>query len=214
MKTLVISLLLVLTACGAQIPAVVPTQAPSVVLATGASTPNSTGQDLFTQNQITLTAPACSGALTPAQTEGPFYKANTPAQNVLWQSRMSGNKLFVVGYVLGPDCTPIANAWLDFWQANASGNYDNQGYTLRGHQQTDSQGRYFLVTILPGEYPGRTEHIHVKIMPAGGSILTTQIYFPNAPNNAADGIFDPNLLVKLENHGDAMLATFNFVVQK
>jgi protocatechuate 3,4-dioxygenase beta subunit len=130
------------------------------------------------------------------------------------QTGMPGKKLLVVGYVMSPDCKPIAGAWLDFWQANSSGSYDNQGYKLRGHQYTDNQGRYFLETVFPGEYPGRTEHIHVKIMPPGAATLTTQIYFPNAPNNSADGIFDPKLLVRLEDHADHMVAYYNFVIQK
>jgi hypothetical protein len=58
---------------------------------------------------------------------------------------------------------PAANALLDFWQANPNGAYDNTGYTLRGHQYTDANGYYTLTTIVPGIYPGRTEHIHVKV---------------------------------------------------
>ena len=127
---------------------------------------------------------------------------------------MPGKKLIVVGYVLDQNCQPLANAWLDFWQADANGAYDNQGYTLRGHQFTDSQGRYFLETVLPGEYPGRTQHIHVKVQPPNGSILTSQLYFPQAAGNAGDGIFDPALLVDLEDRQDYLLAYFDFVVSK
>jgi protocatechuate 3,4-dioxygenase beta subunit len=219
MKKLIVILVLVLTACGPQVVSPAPSQAPAQTqiptpVAPLSTAPGASGQDLFAQNGITLSAPACDGTFTPAQTEGPFYKANTPLQNILWQSGMPGKKLMVVGYVLGPDCKPISGAWLDFWQANSSGSYDNQGYALRGHQATDAQGRYFLLTVIPGEYPGRTEHIHVKVMPPAGAMLTTQIYFPNAPNNAADGIFDPTLLVKLEDHGDHTVAFYNFVVQQ
>src|SRR5258708_14293221 len=170
MKILFASLILVLAGCAPGLPAPVPTPSPTAPLA--AAPAAAVNSDVFEQNQITLQAPSCAAGLTPGQTEGPFYKANTPAQNVLWQPGMDGKKLFVVGYVLGPNCSPLAGAWLDFWQANASGNYDNQGYTLRGHQFTHSQGRHFLVTILPGEYPGRTEHIHVKIRPSAGATLT------------------------------------------
>ena len=41
----------------------------------------------------------------------------------------------VAGIVLGTDCKPIDRALLDFWQADASGVYDNRGYRLRGHQR-------------------------------------------------------------------------------
>src|SRR5439155_1396739 len=83
--------------------------------------------------------------------------------------------LALSGRVLSRDCRPIAGARLDFWQAEASGSYDNAGYRLRGNQTSESDGRYALDTVVPGEYPGRTEHIHVKVQPAGGGTLTTQL---------------------------------------
>ena len=102
---------------------------------------------------------------------------------------------------------------MDFWQADANGVYDNSSYRLRGHQYTDERGRYYLETIVPGEYPGRTEHIHVKIQPENGSILTSQLYFPDVPANQRDGIFTPSMIVQLEDRGDYLLAHFNFVVK-
>jgi protocatechuate 3,4-dioxygenase beta subunit len=31
-------------------------------------------------------------------------------------------------------CQPVLSARVDFWQADSAGQYDNQGYTLRGYQ--------------------------------------------------------------------------------
>ena len=101
---------------------------------------------------------------------------------------------------------------LDFWQADASGAYDNSGYRLRGHQSAGSDGVYHLDTIIPGLYPGRTEHIHVKVARPGASPLTTQLYFPGVARNQQDGIFDPSLLVNLSDSGGGKLATFDFVL--
>jgi protocatechuate 3,4-dioxygenase beta subunit len=169
--------------------------------------------DFFAQNNILLPAPDCS-ALTTAQTEGPYYTPNTPERNDLLEEGMPGTRLIVVGYVLDQGCRPLPGAWLDFWQADANGDYDNSGFTLRGHQFTDEQGRYHLQTVLPGEYPGRTPHIHVKVQPAGGQIQTSQLYFPDSPGNASDRIFDPTLIVQIEIRPDYILAYFNFAVQK
>jgi protocatechuate 3,4-dioxygenase beta subunit len=36
----------------------------------------------------------------------------------------------------------------------SSATYGNSGYRLRGQQFTDAAGRYYLETIVPGEYPG------------------------------------------------------------
>jgi protocatechuate 3,4-dioxygenase beta subunit len=125
---------------------------------------------------------------------------------------MEGIRLIVVGYVLGADCQPIPGAWLDFWQADANGVYDNQGYTLRGHQFTDEQGRYFLETVMPGEYSVRTAHIHVKVQAPGGQILTSQLYFPGSGGNTSDSIFTPATQVVMEDRGDHQLAYYNFVL--
>ena len=167
--------------------------------------------DLFAANFISLPAPVCNG-LTPEQTEGPYYTPNTPERNILFEPGMAGERLIVVGYVLDPNCQPIPNAWLDFWQADANGVYDNTGYTLRGHQFADSQGRYFIETVMPGEYPGRTEHIHVKVQAPNGTVHTSQLYFPNAAGNTSDGIFDPALIVTLEEREGYYVAYFNFVI--
>src|SRR5207244_3280215 len=116
------------------------------------------------------------------------------------------------GQVLTQDGTPVANALLDFWQADASGNYDNSGYNLRGHQYTDANGYYTLTTVEPGLYPGRTRHIHVKIQAPNGPILTTQLYFAGEARNATDGIFNSTLVLSTQDNGDGTLsAAYNFV---
>jgi hypothetical protein len=45
-----------------------------------------------------------------------------------------------------------------------------------------------------------------------GPIMTTQLYFPNEPANAHDGIFDPALIVNLQTTSTGQAATFNFVI--
>src|SRR5688572_8235466 len=170
------------------------------------STPAPAANDAFSQMEITLPAPTCAG-LTQAQTEGPYYIPDTPQRNVLYEAGMPGTRLILVGYVLDQNCQPLPNAWLDFWQADATGEYDNTGYRLRGHQFTDAQGRYYLDTVLPGLYLSRPiEHIHVKVRPEGGEEVTSQLYFPQQP---VEG-----LTVTLEEREDFLVGYFNFVVQR
>ena len=159
-------------------------------------------------------APArgCTAKPTLAQTEGPYFKAGSPAKTNLVVPEMAGTALALTGHVLDARCAPVAGAMLDFWQADASGAYDNSGYRLRGHQSAGSDGTYHLDTIIPGLYPGRTEHIHVKVARPGASPLTTQLYFPGVARNQQDGIFDPSLLVNLSDSGGGKLATFDFVL--
>ena len=168
--------------------------------------------DFFDQMGINLATPMCSG-LTPSQTEGPYYTPDTPERNSLYQDGMQGTHLILVGYVLDENCQPLSNAWIDFWQADANGQYDNSGYRLRGHQFTDDQGRYYLETVVPGEYPGRTEHIHFKVQTQNGNVLTSQLYFPDVAANQRDGIFDASLIIQIEDKGDYLVGYYNFEVQ-
>ena len=116
------------------------------------------------------------------------------------------------GRVYGRNCTPLAAALLDFWHADDRGVYDNAGFRLRGHQYTDAQGRYRLSTILPGVYTGRTRHIHVRVQPSGGRLLTTQLYFPGEPRNKRDGLFRAELLVSLDAKQTPRQGRFHFLL--
>jgi protocatechuate 3,4-dioxygenase beta subunit len=150
---------------------------------------------------------------TPAQTEGPFFTPRSPERRSLLATGLNGTRLTVTGLVVTRSCRPVAGALVDFWQADDGGEYDNKGYRLRGHQFTDAQGRYRLDTIVPGLYPGRTRHIHVKVQAPSKPILTTQLYFPHEPQNASDGIFDPSLLLRgWRKTGARRVGTFDFVL--
>jgi protocatechuate 3,4-dioxygenase beta subunit len=174
--------------------------------------PASSPQTATTPQATTSGLLCVAGTATPSQTEGPFYKPGSPERTSLREPGITGTPLTLSGFVFSTTCRPISHAWLDFWHADSNGNYDNTGYKLRGHQYTDSQGRYLLQTIVPGEYPGRTRHIHVKVQAPGQPILTTQLYFPGEPRNDSDGIFSPALLIHLLNTPTGELATFNFML--
>jgi protocatechuate 3,4-dioxygenase beta subunit len=195
---------MVLAACGeAASPAptaesIAPTQAPAVSVV----------------NTLPPT-PACGDDdddLTPAQTEGPYFTPNSPERASLLEPGINGTTMLLTGYVLTTDCQPVARALVDFWHADDAGVYDNVGYKLRGHQFTDDQGHYSLETIVPGLYPGRTRHFHVKVQAADQPVLTTQLYFPDEPSNQSDGIYSPDLLMTVADVSDGKQAAFNFVL--
>ena len=71
---------------------------------------------------------------------------------------------------------------------------------------------YTLKTVLPGLYPGRTRHYHVRVQAANGPILTTQLYFPGEERNDKDSLFRPDLLVKMREIKAERIASFNFVL--
>ena len=159
---------------------------------------------------------SCSGKALPELTEGPYYTAGSPQRQTISETNTPTIPLTLEGYVYDTDCKPIANAWIDFWQASGEGEYDNTGYLLRGHQYTDANGKYKLVTVVPGQYPGRTEHIHFKIRTSDASqTVTSQLFIPSSTNEN-DSIFDESLVIDMKNarDGQEKTATYNFVVNR
>ena len=160
--------------------------------------------------------PACDDGddPTPSQTEGPYFTPDSPQRASLLEAGMGGQRLVVAGTVLTTDCRPVQRALLDFWQADDAGEYDNQGYRLRGHQFSDAEGGWRLETVVPGLYTGRTRHIHVKVQAPDGPVLTTQLYFPGEPENDRDGIFSPELLLgDVRDVGGTRRGSFTFVLE-
>src|SRR5436309_12953870 len=149
---------------------------------------------------------------TLRQTEGPFFKPSSPERAELLEAGMPGQPIELVGFVISRTCKPLAGALLDFWQADDKGRYDNSGFRLRGHQFSDAEGRYRLRSIVPGVYVGRTRHIHVKVQPRGGRVLTTQLYFPGEAQNRADGLFRSELLMRTAKNAGWLAGRFDFVL--
>lgn len=150
---------------------------------------------------------------TPRQTEGPFYTPRSPRRDSLIEPGMKGTRIVLTGRVFTTGCRPVSGALLDVWHADDAGEYDNEGYRLRGHLFTDAEGRYRLETIVPGQYPGRTRHYHLKVQAPKGPVLTTQLYFPGEARNTRDGIFRKELLMAVSDTKDGKQGRFNFVLR-
>jgi protocatechuate 3,4-dioxygenase beta subunit len=186
---------------------------PAIAEPSGAASPPGVTATLAPSRSLAPT-PACGDEddITPEQTEGPFFTPDSPERRSLREPGIGGEPLTVSGFVLSTACEPVAGALLDFWQCDDAGEYDNEGYRLRGHQFAGDDGSFRLETIRPGLYPGRTRHIHVKVQAPGRPVLTTQLYFPGEPANATDGIFDPALVMDFDP-ADGQRASFTFVLQ-
>jgi protocatechuate 3,4-dioxygenase beta subunit len=137
--------------------------------------------------------------------EGPYFLAGSPEKASLIEPGIDGTPLTIAGYVYTTDCQPVTGAKIEFWQADAYGEYDLQGYRLRGHVFTDAQGRYQIETILPAPYETRPRHIHVMLLPSNQPVLTTQLYFPG------DSPY-PELTVVLDESIQEATAWFNFIL--
>ena len=127
-------------------------------------------------------APGCR--LTPPDSLGPFYVAGAPERS------KTGDGLTVHGAVRSiRECKAIPGAKLEWWSADGRGQYDD-GH--RATQSSDREGRFRYVTDMPGKYPGRPPHLHVKVTAPGHKQLVTQIYpKPNENSIVFDFVLQP-----------------------
>lgn len=180
--------------------------------------------------------------LTPSQTEGPYFFETGLMRSDIREGK-PGTPLALELRVLRADgCSPLAGAFVEAWHADAAGNYSGFGkpdgnganaggqHFLRGFQQTDAGGRVRFQTIYPGWYPGRAPHVHLMVRTSEGSLLTTQLYFPEAVNEAVyatalyaarsarrttkgeDGADQDALIGDVSATGDGYSAVFRMVV--
>ena len=147
------------------------------------------GPSALNEKTLSVTEKAVCG-ITAEVTEGPYYVSGTKelTNGDLNYTKLSGDFLTISGHVYeGLDNTkPLKNAKVEIWHADNSGSYhpNSNGATtkytadqiaLRGYVMTDSEGKYSFTTIYPGEYSGRTRHIHIKVLADGFKELTTQL---------------------------------------
>jgi len=159
--------------------------------------------------------PACHDGDEPTlqETEGPFFKPRSPQRADLREPGVAGRAVDLFGLVLTRSCEPVTDAVVDLWHADGAGAYDNKGFRLRGHVRTDRDGRYVFRTIMPGVYPGRTRHYHVKIKAPGETpVLTTQFYFPDEKQNRHDALFRRELVMRVGTADDILMARFDVVL--
>jgi protocatechuate 3,4-dioxygenase beta subunit len=131
--------------------------------------------------------------LFPQTTAGPFYFDPKLVRSEIAEGRPGLPLQLVLRVIESGPCTPIADARVDIWHADARGVYSgyagqgdrrsisakNETY-LRGTQMTDADGTAIFRTIYPGWYPGRTPHVHVKVFLDTRTAVTGQIYFADA----------------------------------
>jgi protocatechuate 3,4-dioxygenase beta subunit len=149
---------------------------------------------------------------TARETEGPYFKPRSPERADLVEPGSKGQLVEISGLVLTRACRPVDRALLDLWHADERGEYDNAGFRYRGHLFTDGEGHYRFRTIMPALYPGRTRHYHVKVQAPNRPVLTTQLYFPDEPANRRDGLFRRDLLMRMAEGPNTLVAGFDFVL--
>jgi protocatechuate 3,4-dioxygenase, beta subunit len=140
---------------------------------------------------------------TPAQSEGPFYPEQLPADSdadLLANGGLryaKGEPAWVEGTLTDTEGRVLEGAAIEIWQCDQNGHYHHrrdggqadpafQGF---GRISVDAQGRWRFRTLKPAPYSGRTPHIHAKIKRGTRELLTTQLYVEGDPGNARDGLW-------------------------
>jgi protocatechuate 3,4-dioxygenase beta subunit len=151
---------------------------------------------------------ATSCALTPEETEGPYYIDVDSIRSDIRDGR-PGADLRVGIRVLDESCEPVSDAIVELWHCDALGTYsgfesqsqqangggddttsDTTRY-LRGGQVTNADGIAEITTIYPGWYMGRTVHIHSKVHINNTEVLTTQLFFDDEVSDALFASTEP-----------------------
>ncbi|MDP2122549.1 MAG: protocatechuate 3,4-dioxygenase [Hoeflea sp.] len=156
-----------------------------------------------------LGSPAAAATATPSATEGPFYPApsmrmadvDNDLVKVMGLIEEAGGEVIALkGRVLDAAGAPRAGLRVEIWQCDVNGKYMHPGdrrdveydtgFQGFGHDITGADGSYSFRTIKPTVYPGRTPHIHVKLIDGERELLTTQFYLADHPGNACDRLFN------------------------
>lgn len=145
---------------------------------------------------------------TPSAMEGPFYPTremrfddiDNDLVKIEGAVKSAGGEIIQLnGQLVDADGDSLKGAFIEIWQCDATGRYlhtadrraepRDSGFQGFGRAQTDAEGRFTFRTIKPVPYPGRTPHIHVKVIDQGFELLTTQLYLADHPGNARDFLF-------------------------
>ncbi len=156
---------------------------------------------------------------------GPFYVPNTSeaADGADISGTAVGTPLYFSGSVTDVDGKPVANAWIDVWQADDEGFYDVQkpqgDEELRARFHSGADGRFTFWTIVPTSYPipndgpvgqmllaterhpYRPAHIHFMIGQDGYETLVTHLFIAGDTYLTSDAVFGvkSSLIVDLDN---------------
>jgi protocatechuate 3,4-dioxygenase beta subunit len=145
------------------------------------------------QARATTSKPAPK--LTSAVTEGPYYLSGAPARADIREG-LPGVAVELRFHVFDETGAPLPGARVDVWHCDAQGRYSGFGDApgrepeaalkaarfLRGVQPVNVAGVATFMTVYPGWYEGRTTHIHYKVWLDGRTLLTSQVFLPDALN--------------------------------
>jgi protocatechuate 3,4-dioxygenase alpha subunit len=141
---------------------------------------------------------------TGSQTVGPFFHYGLffGGENVLVDDQTQGEQILLEGLVLDGDGSPVPDAMVEIWQADANGifnhpadpNHAQADPHFRGFGRADTRqgGKFQFRTAKPSTAAdGVTPYINVRIFARGLLIhAVTRIYFADEPGNHEDAVLN------------------------
>jgi len=139
-------------------------------------------------------------------TVGPFFHSVLPWKDggQMAGPATRGERVTLLGRVLDAEGTPINDAMIELWQANAAGRYDHPedegpgdidpSFKGFGRVAADAQGTFTVETIKPGRVRGlgnslQAPHIEISIFARGVlKRLVTRLYFAGDAANDSDPV--------------------------
>jgi protocatechuate 3,4-dioxygenase beta subunit len=116
---------------------------------------------------------------TPEDEMGPFYRPDAAYRSSI------GTGYLLFGTVKSArDCSPIANARIEFWMTGPQGRY---GDDWRATVFSTAAGTYHFMSHAPTDYGSRQPHIHIRVSADGFATLVTQHY---PAKDAGEALFD------------------------
>ena len=171
---------------------------------------------------------------TPSQTVGPFLRiglVHGEKQNVLADEHTAGKRIRLAGVVYDGNGTPMEDALLEIWHADANGIYPHPAdprhreadphFRGFGRAHNEDGGSYEFHTVKPGRRDGHAPFINLHLF-ARGMLLhaQTRIYFADESANATDPILQSvpverraTLLARLEADGEIPVYRFDIHMQ-
>ena len=133
---------------------------------------------------------------TPSQTVGPYFHFGVVPDERFGSlaGNAAGERLHLRVRVLDGAATPLPDAMIEIYQANAAGEYGSAGFSGFGRLATHEDGSCVFETIRPGrvkDAQGRPQAAHVNVCLFARGLLRqvyTRVYFAGDPDLAADPI--------------------------
>ena len=185
--------------------------------------PDRDGKRRVLTRRQALTGTAALGVSLALGNSGPTAAslATAPKVCILTEGRPGAPLTLSLQVVEAGSCAALEGGRVDIWHSDALGVYSGyarqatgstEGQTfLRGTQFGGADGTVRFATIYPGWYPGRTPHIHFKVILDDKDLVTGQLYFPDTTSERIYATLSPYRERKAERN------TFNandFIFQK